>query len=192
MNNAHEAESDVQRTQFSLTFSLDRDNFVRRTCPRCGRDFKTETSAADLAAALQPYFREAGIEIGAREEEETDAGKAYLRCPYCGYHAEASDMLTEDLITYTKRLIFREYLQPKLNKELAAIADSFGRGSRNSLVSVTFQHDPSVRAVRPIAGPEPPDMTIVHMHCCNQRIKIGGWFDLRQCPYCDTQVQIQH
>ena len=43
--------------RFHLTFSLDRGRFFRRTCPSCGRDFKTQADEADLATLLQPAFQ---------------------------------------------------------------------------------------------------------------------------------------
>lgn len=191
MSDSHEAETDEQTSRFNLTFSLDRDGFMRRTCSSCGRDFKAEANASDFATALQPYFREAGLEIGVREEEENGGEKEYLRCPYCSHRAESSEMLTEELVNYTERLILREYLLPMINQHLAQTADSFGSGTRNSPVSVSLEHDPGVRAVRPISGPEPPDMTIVHLLCCSKRIKVShGWYKLSHCPYCDTRVRL--
>ena len=48
--------TDDEKITFSFTFSLDRDNFFRRTCPSCGRDFKTEVEPNDLAAIIQTMF----------------------------------------------------------------------------------------------------------------------------------------
>lgn len=193
MNELHEAETDQYTIHFNLTFSLDRDGFMRRTCPSCGRDFKTDASASDFTTELQPYFREAGLDIGDQEEDGNKDVKAFLRCPYCAQRYEASEMLTEELVSYVKRLILREHILPMMNKSFAQIADSFGRRSRNSFVSVTFEHNRSVLPVRPISGPDLPDMTIIDMRCCGKRIKVSdGWYYLNQCPYCETHVLVQN
>ena len=87
-------------TRFHLTFSIDRDRFFRRTCPSCGRDFKTQTDDADLTMLLQPAFRQMGLEIGAERSEDDDETPEHLYCPYCEHYAESSDMLTPTFISY--------------------------------------------------------------------------------------------
>ena len=39
---------DPNDQQFAVSLKTDRDGFLRRCCPECGRDFKREINAADL------------------------------------------------------------------------------------------------------------------------------------------------
>jgi DNA-directed RNA polymerase subunit RPC12/RpoP len=179
--------------RISLTFSVDRDGFFRRSCPNCGRDFKTQVDEGDLVASLQPAFRQLGLEIGAEQEDET---KEYLYCPYCGYYAESSDMLTQTLISYLRRYVMREYVLPRVNKMFSGVADSFRNVSRSSRgpigFEMKFEHNAALLPPRPISGPEPPDMTMVDLLCCGKRIKVmDGWYDVNLCPYCGTRVLLQ-
>jgi DNA-directed RNA polymerase subunit RPC12/RpoP len=193
---SNEAQSeDVIR--FHLTFSVDRDKFFRRSCPSCGRDFKTQVDEADLVASLQPAFRQMGLDIGTEHSEEREETQEHLYCPYCEHRAKSSDMLTQTFISYLKRYVMREYILPRVNKVFSNAADAFrgtGRGSSKGLFSIEaiFEHNRPVLPPRPISGPEPPDMTIVDLLCCGKKIKIlDGWYDLNLCPYCGTRVLLQ-
>ena len=194
MSNETESENVVP---FRLTFGLDRDNFFRRACPSCGRDFKTQIDEADLVASLQPVIRRMGVEIGETPEERKDREKEYLYCPYCEHHTESSDMLTPTFIAYLKRHLMREYVMPMVNKMLSNVADSFGGASRGRTggmfsIEVNFEHNRPVLPPRPISGPEPPDMTIVEFLCCGKKVKVfDGWYSISLCPYCGTEVSIQ-
>ena len=183
---------------FQITFSTDRKGFFRRTCPNCGRDFKTEVNPADFVSTLQPALVRLEADIGERLEIVSDGtAREYLYCPYCQHHAESGDMLTEDFIAYFKRWIMREYVLPKLHEALEEMAEEFRRHNRRnsrSLVSVTltFEHDQPMLPVRPIVGPDLPDMTVVELLCCGKKVKIyDGWLALERCPYCGTQVTLQ-
>lgn len=185
-------------TRFRLTYSVDQKQFFRRSCPSCGRDFKTQINEADLVASLQPAFRKMGLEIGAEHagerEEET---QEHLYCPYCGHHAKSGDMLTPTFVSYLERYATREYVLPMVNKMLSNVADGFGgsgRGRSRGLIAfeVSFEHHRSILPPRPISGPEPPDMTIIELLCCGKKAKIlDGWYGLVLCPYCGTRALLQ-
>ena len=194
-----ESES-PQKTQYSLSFSLDRDNFLRRECPSCGRHFKTKVEPADLVAIVQPAFRQAGQDIGEVRPGggmgNNEESPALLRCPYCGFVAEASEMITAALADYIKRYIYREVLLPKVDRLFSDVERSFNRPrsrSRGFLsLEVTFKHEDIMLPPRPISGPEPPDMTTVDLMCCGKQIKIlDGWCDVITCPHCSTADVLQ-
>jgi DNA-directed RNA polymerase subunit RPC12/RpoP len=183
---------------FQLSFALDRDRFFRRTCPSCGRDFKTKADEADLAASIEPSFRQRGLEIGAFPAiGGQDKQRQHLTCPYCEYYMEIANSLTEAFGSYIRLYIMREYVLPKVNAMFSDIADIFGNqkteGSGGMFgLEIKVSHDESSLPPRPISGPEPPDMTKVLMLCCGKAIKIlDGWYDLGICPYCGTRVTIQ-
>jgi hypothetical protein len=142
--------------QFAVSISTDRDGFMRYTCPSCGLDFKTQIDPADLQWLLTSYCRRAGLEIGARG---SDSSSPYcFWCPYCGDRAESRQMLTEETVTYLKRIVHREYVLPQLSRMFAGLADSFG-GQKQSggllSLSIELKHSRSVLPVRPMHGPEP-------------------------------------
>lgn len=179
-------------TRFNLTFSLDRDRFFRRTCPNCGRDFKTQIDEADLVMSLQPAFRQMGLEIGAEQSaEKEDEPKEHLYCPYCEYFAESSDMLTQIFVSYLQRYVTREFILPQINKmfsDFDSKSRSSGSRSKGFGIEMKLEYSKSVLPPRPISGPEPPDMIIVELLCCNKKIKIIDGYALNLCPYCGTNV----
>jgi uncharacterized Zn-finger protein len=186
--------ADDDKKKFSITFALDRDNFFRRTCPSCGRDFKTEADPGDMTSMLQPFFRQLESELG--EEEflflEGENKPQTFFCPYCQHEAESGDMLTAYFGEYLKRLIMREYVLPKVNGMLSDFTDGLKSGTRsNSFIRLEVSSSGFALPLRPISGPEAPDMTIVEMLCCGKRVKIyDDWYDLEKCPYCGENVRI--
>jgi len=176
---------------FNVTVSTDRDGFLRRTCPSCGRDFKTENHQVDLASALTPQIHRIGRELGVLSANtESEEPEDMLCCPYCSHRTEASAMLPEDLFYYFKRLLMRELVIPMLNRTFGELEETFGRSSRSgSLISIHMEYSRGVLPPRPIHGPEPPDMKIVEFLCCGKRIKVAEqWDGIRACTYCATPI----
>ena len=178
--------------QFAVSISTDRDGFMRYTCPSCGRDFKTQIDPADLQWALTSYCRRSGVEIGGATAEPTAPRR--LWCPYCGDCAESREMLTEETASYLKRIAYREYVLPLINRMFGGLADSLGGRKQSGgflSVSIEFKHTRSPLPVRPMHGPEPADLKIVTFLCCDKKIKISEhWFDVPLCSYCGTRVEL--
>jgi len=187
--------TDDESVRFSLTFALDRDEFFRRTCPNCGRDFKTKAEPAELSSILQPAFRRIEKEIGeiTLSTEGGESETLYLSCPYCNHRAESGDMLTSEFNAYLKRFVMREYVLPRINNVLSDFAQGLKSRSRsNSFFRIEVKADfKNTLPPRPMPGPEPPDMTKVELLCCGRMIKVyDGWFDLENCPFCGSEVRI--
>lgn len=184
------------KVQFNLSISTDRDHFLRRTCPSCGRDFKTEVDPADLSWALSSQIRRLSLEIGVEPAEiAKPEAQDNLRCPYCQHLAEASEMHTEETVEYLKRFAYRDYALPLIDRMFSELEDSLGSGSRGGgglfPISVSFKHERSLLPPRPIHGPEPADMKIVDLLCCGRKIKVADkWTDVGVCTYCGTQVNL--
>ena len=165
---------------------------MRYTCPSCGLDFKTQIDPADLQWLLTSYCQRAGLEIG--------AGGSQLRqphvlwCPYCGDRAESRQMLTEETMTYLKRIVYREFVLPQLNRMFAGLADSFGGQEQSGgflSLSVEFKHSRSLWPVRRMHGPEPADQKIITLLCCNKKIKISEhWPHAPLCSFCSSKVVV--
>ena len=157
--------------QSAASLKTDRDGFLRRCCPKCGRDFKTEINAADLQRELAAQCRRMGVEVG----EESSVEPAQLRCPYCAHVAPPSEMHTEETVDYLKRLINREIVIPQLNRFTSDLEDKFSsRGHSGGMFSISLEFNASRIALppRPIHGPEPPDLIVIDFLCCGQKIKV--------------------
>lgn len=190
-----EQDASDSSVEFNVAIRTDRDQFLRRTCSSCGRDFKTSIDPADLAWALMAHSKRMGLEIGAAPAGQEQAEPTQLLCPYCRHSADASEMHTEETINYLKRSVYRDYMVPMLNRQFSDMEDSIGRnrggGGGFLSVSISFKHEPISIPPRPIHGPEPADMKIVELLCCGKRIKIAdAWTDVRECIYCKTPVTI--
>lgn len=187
------------RESFHFSYSLDRKHYFRRSCPKCGLDLKTKADPADISNILQPVFRQMGLEIGENpeldeNEEETTKEKPKLACPYCGHLAEVSEFLTSSFVQYLQRFVLREFILPKINGLLEGFADSVGHHNSGGFLSIEFsmEFNRSLYTPRPIAGPEPPDMKIIYLICCNKEIKIlENWNCEVFCPYCSTKTILQ-
>jgi len=178
--------------RFEVSIATDRDHFLRRTCPSCGRDFKTMIDQADLSWLLSAQIKRAGSEVGAVPMDEEAQIETELHCPYCHHVAKSSEIHTEETIDYIKRFLYREYVVPMLNRTFSDLEDSIGRGQRGGgFLSISFNHEPIILPPRPIHGPEPADMKIVHLVCCNKQMKVyDSWNDLTSCIYCNGPVAL--
>lgn len=181
---------DKDSSLFNLNVSIDRDKYFRRTCPECGRDFKTEINEANLAWAVAPQIRRMGVEIGGLSECDSEEPEDnFLWCPYCGCKSEASNTLTSELSDYLTRLITREIILPMTDKLFSGLGD-MGRSS-GGFISVRVEHSRSIYPPRPIHGPEAPDMKVIKLLCCKKKVKISeGWFGMDSCVYCGCPVII--
>lgn len=179
-----------EHLQFAVSVSTDRDQFLRRTCSSCGRDFKTAIDPIDLQWALSSYCRRMGLDVGPENAGQHPPNR--IRCPYCACEDEGSQMLTEDTVAYLKRIIYREWVFPQMHKLFSGLEESLGsRGHSGGLfsISIELRHSRSVLPARPIHGPEPADLKIVTFLCCGKKIKISeGWTDVRACSFCGTEV----
>jgi hypothetical protein len=179
--------------RFSFTFSLDKDEFFRRTCPNCGRDFKTKADAADMSSILQPAFRRIESEIDGITLSTSDADQSpqYLSCPYCNHRAESGDMLTEGFLEYLRRFVIREYVLPSIHRMFSDFSGGLKRSNRPTgffRIEMKFDFD-STLPPRPLSGPEAPDMMRIDLLCCGKSIKVhDGYFELNKCPYCGEAV----
>lgn len=177
---------------FQFSYSLDRKKFFRRACPKCGLEFKTKAEPGEIASILQPAFRQMGLEIGEAPEsdENHDGAKSFLVCPYCSEQSEASDFLTQDFKRYLERYVYREVMLPQINGLFEDLADSIGHqksGGGFLSIELSMEFNRSLNPPRPISGPEPPDMKVIGLSCCDKEIKIlENWNCEISCPYCSS------
>jgi hypothetical protein len=187
---SEEPDSSDNTLTFAVSLSPDRDHFLRRACPSCGREFKTEADPAELQWALETQCRRMGVEIG---EPTEDAPAARIRCPFCDHEDSGAEMHTDETVDYLKRFVYREYVLPQINNLFSGLEQSLGRGSRSTgglfSISLSFKHSRALLPPRPFHGPEPADFKIVEFLCCGKRIKVPENFnDVRNCAFCGTGV----
>jgi hypothetical protein len=170
---------------YSITVALDRERFLRRTCPNCGLDFKTSVSEADLGWILANEVQRSS-EFLAGTAVPDDQGPTIL-CPYCSTEAPATKMHTYETMAYIRRFALREIALPMIDKMFSGLSSSNNRSG--SFISISMEYSRGVRPIRPSCGPEPPDMLIVELLCCGEAIKVGpAGFDLKRCPLCMAAV----
>lgn len=198
VENETTSSDDSNLQHFQLTYSLDDGRFLRRECSSCGLPFKTAVDEEDLSHLLAPTFKQIeeryDIALGMASEEEEELSLNQLGCPYCAHVDSPQNMLAGEFSNYVLRLLEREVVFPALRDFQEQLAATLGgrSGSRNrALISIeiSFQADQIVLPVRPISGPALPDMLLVNLLCCGQKIKIlEGWMETAYCPFCQEQV----
>ena len=187
-----EDAGEAKDTSLALSVSTDADGFLRRACPSCGREFKTDVDEADLAGVLAPTVAKVGGQIGSIPfEANKEQPEEKIRCPFCRHRSNASDFLTDDLVAYVRSIVLREIVIPAVNKAFGGLADRFSGSRSESCLSIRFEHDSEVRPPRPVHGPEPRDMKIVRLLCCDRRFKVPErWYAVTICPYCETDIRV--
>lgn len=194
--NEDEQENDI--THFKFTFSLDDDRFIRRACSQCGLHFKEKADDEDLSHLLAPTFKQIEekhdiILTPSDEGTQYQGDSIMLCCPYCGHTDESQNMLTDELSQYISRWAQREIVYPAIKSFHEQLDATFNRsrGRRKGMFSISMKvdYDEVLVPVRPISGPELPDMLVVDLRCCRKAIKIvEGWKDRIFCPYCKKEV----
>ena len=184
-----EHERDDTKIHFSVSLSTDQGSFLRRTCPSCGRDFKTEIDQADLASVIEPQIRRMGFDVGDKEGKTEEPRESVLNCPYCAFQAEASKMLTQETVDYLHRHLTREYVLPMIDKAFAPLSNIGNRSG--GLISIRCEYRRSLLPARPIHGPELPDMRVIAFLCCGRRAKVADrWNATGICVYCGVPITL--
>lgn len=174
---------------FAVSISTDRDQFLRRTCPSCGRDFKTRVDPIDLQWALTSYCRHAGADVGPEDEQKPIPAR--IRCPYCTHEDKGSEMLTEETTTYLKRIVYREWVVPQMNKWFSDLADSLGSTRRSGglfSLSVEVSRSGSVLPVRNLSTTlrhPAKEISVVFLRSQEAQQSLEGTRGL--CP-CDPRI----
>lgn len=194
-NEEAEPESGDDNIQLSVGLQTDRDTFLRRTCPVCGLDFKTEANDAELAWLLNEEIKRQGSELGLSASAEAEDEISKLCCPYCESKFEGTESFTEESINYVKRVTYREIIVPMMNNLFGDLADSINGRNRPTggliSISMSFNHEREPTPPRPIHGPEPADMKIIEFLCCGRKAKIlEDWQTTKFCVFCQTEIKL--
>ena len=138
----------------------------------------------DLQWVLAAQCRRMGLEVG--EQPEDPSNPLRIHCPYCSFEDGAREY-TEHTVEYLKRILYREYVFPQIQKMFSGLEDLSGHhaGSGAFLsISIECKFTGAVLPPRPIHGPEPADMKIITFLCCEQKMKVSDrWNDIEICPF---------
>lgn len=178
----------------SVTVSADRDLFTRRSCPKCGLEFKILADDNELSWLLNEQVRRQFDENESPTPSENAEPTLTTEfcCPYCESVFDSKKSFTEETMNYARRMVHREIIIPMLNDAFGDLEDSFG-GNRSSggLISISFQHNRQIKPPRPFHEPEPADMKIVHFLCCGRKAKImENWEWTKLCVYCQSKIAL--
>lgn len=188
-------EHDKSTVSLSVSVSADRDLFARRTCPKCGLDFKILADDNNISWLLNEQIKRQGSGIGISPVEESDSkDEIIFCCPYCESVFDSKESFTEETINYARRITYRDVVLPMINKMFGDLEDSLG-GHRSSggffSISISFEHNRQAKPPRPFHEPEPADMKIVHFLCCGRKAKImENWISTKLCIYCRTEIAL--
>jgi len=169
---------------FNISLPLDSDQFLRRECPLCLRQFKIETQEADrqslIERELEAYLLQEGLEIRAESADATEADEDELWCPYCGQTAPRNQWWTQEQIAYIHVFGYNIMAQI-INEQLIRPMKRKFSGRQRGLISIKFEGK-EMEYQEPWISPEPDDMTIHTLPCCGLRVKVDD--DWSRPIYC--------
>lgn len=175
-------------SEISLTIPLplDDDQFLRRECPLCLRQFKIETEEVDrqslIERELKAFLLEEGAQLRDEEADATEAGseEADLYCPYCGQPSPRTEWWTREQSAYIH--VFAHNIMAQIvNEQLIRPMKRQFSGHRGGPLSLRFEGS-EMEYQEPWISPEPQDMTIHQLPCCGLRVKVFD--DWSQTVYC--------
>jgi len=169
---------------FSISLPLDSDQFLRRQCPLCLRQFKIGTTEADrqslIERELEAYLLQEGLEIRAESADATEADADELWCPYCGQTAPRDQWWTQEQIAYIHVFGYNIMAQIVNEQFIRPMKREFS-GHRSGFISIKFEGK-EMEYQEPWISPESDDMTIHALPCCDLRVKVDD--DWSRPIYC--------
>ncbi len=174
--------SEIEKT---VSFPLDNDEFFRRECPLCHREFKVLLEEGELTNLAQKCVDSFMIE----QNEDKEDIKQYeyqtggFICPYCGQQSPAESYWTQEQIAYIGIII--ENIVAKLtNENLIRPLQRTFRKSNSGMISIEFRGKEMEQKEEWIS-PEVNDMEIFDLPCCQRKIKIEeNRVDMIYCFFC--------
>ncbi len=153
----------MDEISLSLQLPLDKDGFLRRECPHCGRQFKQWQSADD---AMQ------------------ESPEAYY-CPYCSASVEADNWHTAQQLEYIQQQAMAEIVGPNLYR----LQEQLEQASQSGLFRLEMT---SPALVEPEPLLEFDDMIRLEFPChVGEPIKVDEQWDQEvACVMCGTRYPI--
>ena len=154
---------DMDEISISLQLPLDKDGFLRRECPHCGRQFK---------------------QWQGKRDETQESPEAYY-CPYCYASADADTWYTAQQIEYIQQQAMAEVVGPSLYR----LQEQLEQASQSGLFHIEMT---SPVPVEPEPLVEFNDMIRLEFPChLGEPIKVDEQWDQEvACVMCGTRYPI--
>lgn len=155
---------------FNISLPLDSDEFLRRECPLCKRQYKIAVTPDETKSFIQKEIENYLVENELMEKDDDESSEEVeYWCPYCGETAKASAWWTEEQLEYIKIFSYN-YMAETLNKEFTDWKRQFSRmGNGLFSVKLDFKEMPYKE---PWISPEVDDMVLYDLPCCMIKIKL--------------------
>jgi len=167
----------------NISLPLDDENFFRRECPYCFKEFKIQIDKEDLNNLAQK-----GIESfltnddNTIDNDEVNQEEIYYYCPYCGQQAPDTHWWTQEQLKYIN--IYAENIVAKLVNENLINPLKRSLNKSTGFLSISFKGK-EMPLKEPWISEEINDMKIFDLPCCNNKIKIEeNWGEDIHCFYC--------
>jgi hypothetical protein len=172
----------MSEIEMKISFPLDNDNFFRRKCPLCRREFKILLEEHELEDITKKGIESFMLEQE-EEKDEPDVESEEFYCPYCGQSSLHDKWWTDEQSAYLGVYI-ENIMKELINKNLIGpLKRSFGRPSSGP-ISIRFEGK-EMKQEEPWISPEENDMDVFELPCCERKMKIlEGWKDKAYCYFC--------
>lgn len=174
----------MSEIEVSISFPTDDENYSRRQCPLCRREFKVllePQEMKDLAKEGIEVFM-LGEEEKGSETEKSETQEQEYYCPYCGQQSLRSEWWTNEQEAYIR--VYAENIASQLINEslIKPMKRSFSGSS--GPISIRFDGQ-ELKMKEPWISPETNDMESFNLPCCGRKIKINeDWTKRVHCFFC--------
>ena len=175
----------MSEIKINISLPLDDDGFFRRQCPFCCREFKVLLEKEELddfvLKGIDSFMieqQEKDVDSGMNEYSETE-----FTCPYCEQCAPHDSWWTQEQHDYIR--VYVENIAAKIiNEKLIRPLKREFSGSRSGPISINFKGE-EMKQKEPWISPEPNDLEIFNLPCCNRKLKIQeDWKKEIYCFFC--------
>ena len=172
----------MSEIEMNIFFPLDDDNFFRRQCPLCRREFKILLEEHELEDITKKGIESFMLEQR-EEKDELEEESEEFYCPYCGQSSPHDKWWTEEQSAYLG-VYTENVMKEQINKNLIGpLKRNFGRPSSGP-ISIRFEGK-EMKKEEPWISPEENDMEVFELPCCERKLKIiEGWKDKVHCYFC--------
>lgn len=165
------------------------DNFLRRECPYCYREFKILLSEDEREALIKRFSDSFWVKPQELPEDEVgEEGVEEFTCPYCGQKANKDSWWTQEQLAYA-RVFAENIMADTVNDWLDDMKRTIGRSSGGV---ISFKVNKKMKKKEPWISPETNDMKVVDLPCCDRKMKVADDFSgTAYCFFCGFPYQVE-
>ena len=173
----------MSEIKLELSFPLDDEGFFRRECPLCFREFKILPEPGELVSWAQQEVESYLLTESEEASSEQDADMEEFTCPYCGQKATRRSWWTQEQLACVG-VVAHNIVARMVNRELIRPLERMSHQFRSGPISLQFQGE-EMEQHDPWMSPEPNDMQVFELPCCQRKIKIAEeWTSAVHCFLC--------